>query len=85
MHSGYYPLKASSIVYFSIAIMIFFPSYIYGVLTDDGVCMNGNVTIGNKTLILNQTAADYIKNLTSDNRLMAQMMCHAMLNETLAR
>ena len=65
--------------------MIFFPSHIYGVPTDDGVCTNGNVTIGNKTQILNQSAADYLKTLTTDNLLMAQMMCHAMLNEAVAR
>ena len=85
MPNGYYHLKASSLVYFAIPIMIFFPSHIYGVLTDDGICTNGNVTIGNETLILNQTAADYIKNLTLDNRIMAEMLCHSMLKETVAR
>lgn len=44
-------LKASSLVYFSIAIMIFFPPHIYSVLTDDGICINGNITLGNKTQI----------------------------------
>ena len=65
--------------------MIFFPSHIYGVLTDDGICTNGVVTIGNETQILNQSAGDYLKTLTRDNLLMGQMMCHAMLNETVAR
>jgi hypothetical protein len=55
------------------------------VLTDNGICTNGNITIGNETLILNQTAADFIKNLTLDNRIMAEMICHSMLNETVAR
>ena len=81
---GYYHLKASSVVYFAIPIMIFFSSHVYGMLTVDGVCTNGNMTIGNETLILNQTAADYIKNLTLDNRIMAEMLCHSMLNETVA-
>ena len=78
-------MKASSVVYFAILIMIFFSSHVYGMLTDDGVCTNGNMTIGNETLILNQTAADYIKNLTPDNRIMGEMLCHSMLNETVAR
>lgn len=85
MLNGYCPLKASTLVYFAIPIMIFFSSHVYGTLTDDGICTNGNMTIGNETFILNQTAADYIKNLTLDNRVMAEMLCHSMLNETVAR
>ena len=85
MPSGYYPLKAVTLVYFSLAIIIFFPAHVYGVLTDKGICTNGNITIGNETLILNQTAAEFIKNLTLDNRIMAEMFCHSMLNETVAR
>lgn len=85
MLSVYYPLNASTLVCSSLAIIIFFPSHVYGVLTDNGICTNGNITIGNETLILNQTAADFIKNLTLDNRIMAEMFCHSMLNETVAR
>ncbi len=85
MLNGYYPLKASTLVYFSLAIIIFFPSHVYGMLTDNGICTDGNTTIGNETSILNQTAADFIKNLTRDNRIMAEMFCHSMLNETVAR
>jgi len=33
---------------------------------------------------LNRTAADYIKNLTK-NRLMAEILCHSMLNQTTAK
>ena len=62
-----------------------FPSHVYGMLTDNGICTNGNITIGNETLILNQTAADFVKNLTLDNRIMAEMFCDSMLNETVAR
>jgi hypothetical protein len=58
---------------------------VYGVLTDNGTCTDGSITIGNETRILNQTAAEYIKNLTKDNRVMAEMMCHSMLNETTAK
>jgi hypothetical protein len=57
-------------------------SNIHALLTETGICTNGNVTIGNETHILNQSAADYIKNLTKDNRLIAEMLCHSLLNET---
>ena len=63
-------------------IPLFFPFISYGTLSEDGTCTNGKIRVGNETLILNQPAADYIKNLTLDNRLVAEMMCHAMLNET---
>jgi hypothetical protein len=55
------------------------------VLTENGTCTDGRITIGNETRILNQTAAEYITNLTKDNRVMAEMMCHSMLNETTAK
>jgi hypothetical protein len=57
----------------------------YGTLTENGTCTDGRITIGNESRILNQTAAEYIKNLTKDNRVMAEMMCHSMLNETSAK
>ena len=57
----------------------------YGLLTEEGICTNGVVTIGNETQILNQSAAEYIKNLSSDNRLMGEVFCHTMLNETIAK
>ena len=73
-----------------ITVMIFFIphfyfQYIYGLLTQEGICTNGIVTIGNETQILNQSAAEYIKNLSSDNRLMGEIFCQAMLNETITK
>jgi len=70
--------------------MILFPSILYyiwanGILTENGTCTNGSTTIGNETRVLNQTTADYIKNLTKDNRVMAELICHSFLNETTAR
>ena len=71
-------------------ITIFFPftfyfQHIYSLLTEDGICTNGVVTIGNETQILSQSAAEYIKNLSSDNRLMGEVFCQSMLNETIAK
>lgn len=63
----------------------FYFQHIYGLLTQEGICTNGIVTIGNETQILNQSAAEYIKNLSSDNRLMGEVFCQAMLNETIAK
>ena len=70
-----------------LSITIFFLPHFYlqhisGLLTEEGICTNGVVTIGNETQILNQSAAEYIKNLTSDNHLMGELFCQAMLNET---
>jgi hypothetical protein len=57
-------------------------SAVQATLTDSGICTNGELIIGNQTRILNQTAGQYIQNLTGDNRLLAEMLCHSMLNET---
>lgn len=72
-------------VHVYLAIMIFFPSNVYGLLTDNGTCTSGRITIGNETQILNESAADFIKNMTTDNRVMAEIFCQAMLNETTAK
>jgi hypothetical protein len=63
----------------------FYFNDIYGLLTEEGICTNGVLTIGNESQILNQSAAEYIKNLSSDNRLMGEVFCHAILNETIAK
>jgi len=55
---------------------------IQAILTENGICTNGKIRIGNETKILNLSAEDYIRKLTNDNRLIAEMMCHSMLNET---
>ena len=60
-------------------------SDVYGVLSETGICSDGNAIVGNETLILNQSAETFMKKLTMDNRLMAEMMCHAMLNEFTAK
>jgi hypothetical protein len=52
------------------------------VVTENGTCTDGNVTIGNETRVLNQSGASFFKNLTMDNRLMAEVLCHAVLDET---
>ena len=83
-------LRVSTFILFFLYLLIFFfdkavLSDMDGFLTETGICTDGKVIIGNETQILNQSAANYIKNLTSDNRLMAEMVCHSMLNETTAR
>ncbi|HJR83902.1 MAG TPA: hypothetical protein VJ772_00890 [Nitrososphaeraceae archaeon] len=72
-------------VHVYLAIMIFFSSNVYGLLTDNGTCTNGRIILGNETQILNESAADFIKNMTTDNRVMAEIFCQAMLNETTAK
>jgi len=72
-------LRVSTFILFFLAVLIFFfdkavLSEVYGFLTETGICTDGKFIIGNETQILNQSAANYIKNLTSDNRLMAEMI-----------
>lgn len=73
-----------------IAFMILFASnfcyhHVYGIVTENGTCTNGVVFVGNKTYILNQSYADFIKNLTYDNRILAEILCEQILNQSVAR
>lgn len=82
-------LKVAFFIYLIMVIMILISirslTHVYGILTETGICTDGKIIIGDETQILNQSAAKYIKNLTMDNRLLAEMVCHSMLNETTAR
>lgn len=65
-------MRDSILVLVFMAIMTFLPcdlhfAQVHAVLTENGICTNGKVTIGNETQILNLSAAVYIKKLTSDN------------------
>ncbi len=77
-------MKGHFIYLLLIALVIFIQlNYeTYGMLTENGICTNGRITIGNDSKILNQSSADFLKNLTMDNRPMAQIVCDAMLNNT---
>ena len=61
-------LRVSTFNLFFLAVLIFFfdkavLSEVYGFLTETGICTDGKVIIGNETQILNQSAANYIKQL----------------------
>jgi len=61
---NYVQLKDSIFIYLFIAI-IFFPVFsVSGVLTENGTRTDGNITVVNRSYILNQTYADFIRNLT---------------------
>ena len=84
------PLKDSVLVSLFIGLIVLFTfqgcfSHVYGVLGENGVCTNGKITVANEVQVLNLSIGDYIKKLMSDNRLMAEMLCHSMLNETVAK
>jgi hypothetical protein len=59
---------------------------IYAILYDNGTCTNGNVTKGaNQVINRNRSMDNFFRNLTRDNRQLADLMCQNMLNETTAR
>lgn len=81
-----YHLKHSAFIFLFLALIMSFPSHVYyrdvyGILTENGTCTNANVTIGNTTILLNQSYSDFIKNLTRDNQPLAELMCHIMENQ----
>ena len=59
---------------------------IHAILYENGTCTSGNVTKGaNQAMNRNRSMDDFFRNLTRDNRQLADLMCQNMLNETTAR
>ena len=70
----------SSYLYFEI-----YPYTVFGLLTENGTCSSGDVTIGNTTSVENQSYADFIKKLSEHNRPLAEVMCENPLNLRIPR
>jgi len=59
---------------------------IHAILYENGTCTNGNVTKGaNQVINRNRSMDNFFRNLTRDNRQLADLMCQNMLNETTLR
>ena len=59
---------------------------IHAILYENGTCTSGNVTKGANQLInRNRSMDNFFRNLTRDNRQLADLMCQNMLNQTTAR
>lgn len=80
--------EATIIWVFVFIALIYVPLNMYvrsatAILAENGTCTDGNITIGagqvNNT---NRPTGDFFKNLTADNRQLAELMCQNMLNET---
>ncbi|TLX66535.1 MAG: hypothetical protein E6L03_09100 [Thaumarchaeota archaeon] len=55
--------------------------FTHATLTENGTCTN--VTKGpNQVINRNRINEEYFKNLTTDNRQLAELICQNMLNET---
>jgi ABC-type siderophore export system fused ATPase/permease subunit len=83
-------MKKSAIVWIFIAIitislplMNVYIRFIHAILSENGTCTYGNVTKGvNQVINRNRINEEYFKNLTRDNRQLAELICQNMLNET---
>ena len=59
---------------------------IHAILYENGTCTSGNVTKGANLLMnRNRSMDNFFRNLTRDNRQLADLMCQNMLNQTTAR
>ena len=59
---------------------------IHAILYENGTCTSGNVTKGADQLMnRNRSMDNFFRNLTRDNRQLADLMCQNMLNQTTAR
>jgi len=59
---------------------------IHAILYENGTCTSGNVTKGaNQLMNRNRSMDNFFRNLTRDNRQLADLMCQNVLNQTTAR
>ena len=59
---------------------------IHAILYENGTCTSGNVTKGADQLMnRNRSMDNFFRNLTGDNRQLADLMCQNVLNQTTAR
>jgi hypothetical protein len=72
-----------SILIVSLSLQGVYIRFIYAILYENGTCANSNVTKGaNQGVKVSQLNEEYFKNLTRDNRQLAELICQNILNET---
>lgn len=55
------------------------------ILYENGTCTTENLTrLPNQVINTDESVGDFLKSLTSDNRLLAEMVCQNTVNETIA-
>jgi hypothetical protein len=65
-----------SILIISLSLQGVYYRFIYATLYENGTCANNNVTKGaNQSENVNRLNEDYFKNLTKDNRQLAELIC----------
>lgn len=75
-----------SILIVSLSLQGVYIRFIYAILYENGTCTDVNVTKGaNQGVNVNRLNEEYFKNLTKDNRQLAELICQKMLNETSLR
>lgn len=58
----------------------------HAILYENGTCTNENLTkSSNQTLNTNGSVDDFLKSLTSDNRILAELVCQTTSNETIVK
>jgi hypothetical protein len=60
--------------------------FIHAILYENGTCTTENLTkLPNRVINTNESVDDFLKSLTSDNRLLAEMVCQNTVNETFVK
>jgi hypothetical protein len=67
----------------SMSLLIPYIRFTHAILYENGTCTNANLTkVANQLKNTNRSLGGFFINLTSDNRQLAELMCHNILNET---
>jgi hypothetical protein len=72
-----------SIILVSLSLQGVYTRFINAILYENGTCTNSNATKeDNQSVNVNRLNQEYFKNLTRDNRQLAELICQKTLNET---
>jgi hypothetical protein len=60
--------------------------FIHAILYENGTCTTEKLTkLPNRVINTNESVDDFLKSLTSDNRLLAELVCQNTVNETIVK
>lgn len=74
------------IAIFTITLFSSSMRFVHAILYENGTCTTENLTkLPNRIINTNESVDDFLKSLTSDNRLLGELVCQNTVNESMVK